>query len=82
MLRVSGHRAAQARDEGDGRPGEKHLPWPAGHLRQSAGDGLLRVRGRRREEVTLSLQETGRVAHLSASISAKTSDFLGGRCQS
>ena len=79
MLHVSGHRAAQAWGEGDGRPGVKHLPWPAGHLRQSTWDGLLKIRGRRREEVTLNLQETGRVAHLSAAISAKTSEFPGRR---
>ena len=46
MLRVSGHRAAQTRGEGHRQSGGKHHPWPAGHLRQSAGDGVLRIRGR------------------------------------
>ena len=39
---------------------------------------MLRIRGRGRE-VTLSLQETGHVAHLPAAVSAKTSDFPGRR---
>ena len=78
MLHVSGHRAAQTRGEGHRRSGGKHHPWLVGHLRQSAGDGVLRIRGRGRE-VTLSLQETGRVAHLPAAVSAKTSDFPGRR---
>lgn len=55
VLCVSGHRAAQTRGEGDRQSGEKHCPWPAGHLRQSAGNGVLRIRGRGRDEVTLSL---------------------------